>query len=161
MHTFRFSPVLRYALIVTTVSSITALSGCTSSSNKHSAPSISNALSQVSGQNGQECIRVSNIRGYAVNNDNVIAIDATNKYYLATTLYTCHDISTAPRALFDSRFSEACGGSAYIITRDARCPIQKIYEFENRRAAFEVLDQAKEVVKAAKQARDTGTNAQP
>lgn len=150
-----FVNLSRNAIAITSMVTVIAMSGCTNSSNDDSLPSVSNALADVSKQDGRSCIQTSRINGYAVNKDNVIAINTRGKYYLATTMYTCHDLDMASRALFDSRFSEACGGSSYIVTRGTRCPIRHIYEFENRKEAFAALDQARKLVEEAKSAPES------
>ncbi|WP_096085140.1 DUF6491 family protein [Agaribacterium haliotis] len=127
------------------------LGACSSSgSSKTSSQQLAMALAEQTGQNGRACIRTSDIRGYGMDGQNQINIDARPKYYIATTLYTCQNIDLAPRALFDSRFSEACGGSTYITTRNGRCPIDKIFEFANRDEAFTAVRQAKETIEKQK-----------
>ena len=100
-----------------------ALSACAIDSST-SAIKIDSILAQQTGQDGRACIRTSMIRGYAVEDD-LIKIRTSRKYYVASTLYRCHDLDLAPRAAFDSRFPEACAHSSYIVTRDSRCPIKK------------------------------------
>lgn len=118
------------------------LMACTHSTS-NSAPKIADILAQATGQDGRACIRTGNIRGYAANRG-TITIDAGRQYYIATTLYRCNNLETAPAALFDSRYSEACGGSSYVITRGERCPINRIYKFESRKAALDTLTAAEE-----------------
>lgn len=122
-----------------------ALIGC-ASGNKFT-PKIGDVIAEQTGQDGRACVRVNNIRGYGVNDD-VINISAGRKYFVATTLYHCHNLELSSHALFDSRFTEACGGSAYIVTRNERCPIQHIFEFENRKEAHAAVKVAEEKLDA-------------
>lgn len=119
------------------------LSACTNSDTER-LPRVDKLLAEQTGQDGRACVRVNDIRGYAVDG-RLININAGRDYYVATTLYQCNDLQMAPRALFDARrFPKACGGSSYIVTRNARCPIQQIFEFEDREQAFEAVKLAKQ-----------------
>ncbi|WP_370980876.1 DUF6491 family protein [Agaribacterium sp. ZY112] len=114
-----------------------SLSACTTSGDSSAnSPNFGQLMSETTGQNGRACIRTRDIRGYGAENDKQININTMSKYYIATTLYSCHNLTMAPRALFESRFTEACGGTSYITTREGRCPIDKIFEFDNREQAF-------------------------
>ncbi len=123
------------------------LAGC-STTDTSNTPKLSAYLKEQTGQNGRACIQTRDIRGYGAS-DSSVNIDAGRKYYIATTLYRCVGLDMAPRALFEDRFSEVCGGgTANIITREGRCPLQDIFEFEDRQAAFAAMDLAEETRKA-------------
>ncbi len=103
-----------------------------------SVPRFHQILKDTTGQDGRACIRHSDIRGYGVLDEEVISIDARREYYLATVLPGCHALETSPRALFEERFSEVCGGGRdRVHVEDGHCTIRQIFEFENREAAFE------------------------
>lgn len=130
---------------------IIMISACSSNTNLN-VPHLSQLLKEESGQNGRSCIRTSNIRGYAVNSD-ILTIEAGRQYYLATTLYRCHELDFAAKAAFSSRFHQICGSSnAYVITSSGRCPIHQIFEFDDKTAAFAMLDKIEEKQQAMKEA---------
>ena len=129
---------MRYTLALL-LGSITLSSGCATGTH-HSARDYTEALSELTNQDGRSCIRTSSINGYGVNNG-IISINAGRKYYLVTTLYTCHSLELETQAAFSSRFPQICGRTnAYVLTREGRCPIDKVFEFDNRQSAFEALD---------------------
>jgi hypothetical protein len=68
---------------------------------------------------------------------NVVSIDGTTKYYLATVMPGCNDLHTSVRALFQGGFGEVCGQSVNrVVTGGGQCTINKMYEFKNREEAF-------------------------
>ena len=95
-------------------------------------------LGQTTGQNGRACIRQSDIRGYGVLKGDVITIDGSRGYYLATVLPGCTDLNTSVGAMFSGGFGEICGGGmdSLATTGGDRCVIGKIYRFESREQAF-------------------------
>lgn len=115
--------------------------GCASSN----LPSIAQTLNETTGQNGQACVRTSDIRGYGIRNGNIINIDALHNYYIVTVLTGCIDLESSPALMFHSRFQEICGGgSDKIVVRGNTCSIDKIYVFEDREEAFSAFDEAVE-----------------
>jgi hypothetical protein len=111
-------------------------------------PKVANMLRDTTGQNGRACVRQSDIQGYGVLENDVVSIDGTRKYYLATVLPGCIDLQTSVRALFSGGFGEVCGGTMNkIVTRGDQCTINQMFEFENRKAAFDtynsILEQRK------------------
>ncbi|WP_049722823.1 DUF6491 family protein [Gilvimarinus polysaccharolyticus] len=128
---------------------VTALVSC---SNTAKLPNISSVLLDSTGQNGRACIKANDIRGYGVLEQDVISIDARNRYYLATVLPGCIDLASSSRAMFGSRSYEVCGGGmGQVQTGGDNCTIRHIFEFDNREAAFAAHDSA---VKARKAAAD-------
>lgn len=124
---------LGFAAAITTI-----LASCTNHV-RPTALEIDKAMAELTGQDGRACVRTSDISGYAVD-DGVIKIPARRNYYVATTLYSCPHLDFGALALFDSRGFETCGGRSAVVTRDTRCPIKSIYEFENRKEAFAAID---------------------
>lgn len=142
----------RTSLFTLTTALTLTLAAC-STSTTNPQIKIDNILQEQTGQDGRACIRTTNIRGYAVEND-LIKIRTSRKYYVATTLYRCHDLDLAPAVAFDDRFGEACAGTAYIVSRDGRCPIKHVYEFKDREEAFAAIDLAEQNRKELKEQLD-------
>lgn len=119
---------------------ITTLASCASV--MVDLPSHNELLSEMTGQDGRTCIRQSDIRGYGVLDDDVISIDVSrNKYYLATTVLRCGSLQTGFKTGFDGTFAQFCGGGRdKVVTLDESCPIQGIFEFESREAAFDAFE---------------------
>lgn len=116
-------------------------------------PDVSKMLRDTTGQNGRACIRQGDIRGFGVLENDVVSIDGTRKYYLATVMPGCHDLQTSVRAMFSGGFGEVCGGATNkIVTRGDRCVIRSLFEFENRKAAFTTYNSVLEERKALKKA---------
>ncbi len=94
-------------------------------------------LANSTGQNGRACIRQGDIRGYGVLKGDVISIDGSRSYYLATVMPGCTDLQTSVGALFSGGFGEICGGGMdRVVTGANHCTISKIYEFKNRDQAL-------------------------
>lgn len=130
------------------------LSACASTGRE--VPRLSAMLADETGQNGRACVRLSEIQGYGVLDDNVLSIDATRNYYLATVLPGCNDLQTSARTLFSGKFGEVCGGGKdRIATGGDSCSIRQMFEFENREQAFAafnaVREERKALLKAAQQ----------
>lgn len=128
--------------MIRTLCSVTAmtllLAGC-GVFGERSTPSFYDVLQEEAGQNGRACVRQSDIRGYGVLERDVVSIDARRNYYLATMLPGCNALSTSPRALFEGRFSEVCGGGRSTVRAGGdECTIRQIFEFDDREQAFEV-----------------------
>lgn len=119
------------------------LTGCGTFSS--SSPQFHQVLRDTAGQNGRACVRQSDIRGYGVLERDVVSIDGRRNYYLATLQPGCNALSTSPRALFEGRFSEVCGGGrSRLKVGGDTCTFRQIFEFDNRDAAFEAHQQALE-----------------
>lgn len=110
-----------------------------------SPPKLSDILTEQSGQNGRACVRVSDIKGYGYSKG-VLTIDGRRDYFLATTVMRCHSLDMAVGVAFDGPQNEICGGgNSYIQSKGGRCIISKIFEYDNRKAAFSALDEAKKI----------------
>lgn len=117
-------------------------------------PSMSEMLRESTGQNGRACVRLSDIRGYGVLENNVVSIDGRTEYYLATVLPGCTDLQTSVRTLFRGDFGELCGQTMdSLSTRGDTCTINQMFEFDNREEAFatfnDILDRRKELKRLA------------
>jgi hypothetical protein len=116
------------------------------------APRMGQMLKETTGQNGRACIQLDDIQSYGVLEGGVISIDSMDgNYYLATVLPGCVDLQTSARALFSGDFGEVCGQTAdSIVTGGDRCSINHIFEFDNRKEAFDTYNQILEKRKAMK-----------
>lgn len=116
------------------------LSACASTKN---VPTLTESLRETTGQNGRACVRTSEIRGYGVRDNNVINIDASRGYYLATVRPGCLDLNTSMAVMFGGSYSEICGGRTdKITTGDNQCTINQLFKFESREAAFGAYEAA-------------------
>ncbi|HEX5057139.1 MAG TPA: DUF6491 family protein [Gammaproteobacteria bacterium] len=124
----------------------TVLGGCASAR----GPSTAKILGDTTGQNGRACVRLNDIQGYGVLDDNIISINTLGQdYYLATVLPGCNDLQTSIGVLFKGGFGEICGQSMNAVaTNSDTCAINKIYKFENREAAFASYNDARQKRKA-------------
>lgn len=138
------------SVLLITISTV-LLASCASTPD---LPDVGKMLRDTTGQNGRACIRQGDIRGFGVLENDVVSIDGTRKYYLATVMPGCHDLQTSVRAMFSGGFGEVCGGSTNkIVTRGDRCIIRSMFEFDSREAAFAthnaILEERKALKKAA------------
>ena len=118
------------------------------------APKVDNMLQEMTGQNGRACVRQGDIRGFGVLDNNVVSIDGTKKYYLATVLPGCHDLQMSMRAAFKGGFGEVCGQTTNkIVTNGDHCVIRHMFEFENREAAHAMYNSILEERKNLKNTR--------
>ncbi len=102
-------------------------------------------LADTVDQNGRACIRHSDIRGYGVLDHEVISIDGRRNYYLATVMPGCNSLETSPSALFESRFSEVCGGGMHkLYSDDDHCTLRQMFKFDSREEAFDAHRKAVE-----------------
>lgn len=134
---------MKFPLLMFSASLLT-LSACANMGDGQ-VPSMSQLLMDATGQKGRACVRKGDIQGYGVLDNNWVSIDGMRDYYLASVLPGCQSLSTSPRALFESRFYEVCGGgSGRLHTDGESCTIQHIFEFDNREEAFAAWRAAEE-----------------
>ena len=95
-------------------------------------------------------MRVSDSSGYGILNDSVLSVSSKfRKHYLLVTLFRCPEMEISSAALFKGSFTELCGGGRdSVIAGNRRCPVQGVFEFENREAAFAAYDRAIERIRA-------------
>jgi len=144
---------MRFTKSATALSVALVLGACATPGNAPPSPQeIDAALVEITGQNGRSCVRQIDISGYAALNDSVVSVSAKfRKHYLMVTMYRCPAMESTAHALFEGAFTEFCGGGRdSIATADGRCPIQTVYEFENRQDAFDAHDEAEGRVEAAR-----------
>lgn len=129
---------------------VALLAGC--STTEGETPRFQQVLKDTTGQDGRACVQEKDIRGYGVLDYDVVSIDGRRNYYLATLLPGCHDVGTSPRAAFEERFTEVCGGGMHkMYTSGDHCTIRHLFEFESREAAFEAHEKAVEAYKEARE----------
>lgn len=115
------------------------LAGCATG---RDVPRISEMLRDNTGQDGRACVRVDDIQGYGVLENDVISIDSFGReYYLATVLPGCLDLATSPAIRFRGDFGEICGQSGDtivtgLLTGESSCTIGQMFEFGSREEAF-------------------------
>ena len=132
------------------------IGGCSSAPYQPLPQDMSRALSATTGQNGRACMRVSDIAGYGTLNDSVLSVSSKfRNHYLLVTLYRCPEMELSSAALFKGSFTEFCGGGRdAVLAGKRRCPIQGVFEFENREAAVAAYDQAVERIRSERSAEN-------
>lgn len=127
---------------ITGVATLAVLtSACTTTGGE--VPSMAEALSEITGQNGRACVDKADIQGYGVLEEDIISIDSQQDYYLATVLPGCTDLVTSIGVAFQGGFGEICGQTSdSVITNENTCTINQMYEFESRDEAFEAYNEA-------------------
>jgi hypothetical protein len=119
-----------------------AVSACTTT---EEVPSAAKLLQEVTGQNGRACIQKDDIQGYGVLEDDIISIDATRGYYLATVLPGCQDLQTSIGIILTGDFNEVCGQSLdEVVTNEDYCTINQMYRFDSREEAFNTYQMIQE-----------------
>lgn len=106
-------------------------------------PSNDELLREYTEQNGKECIRDRDIRGFGVLDSDLISVDSRSRdeYYLMTTFFRCNSLDVSASIAFVGNFAEFCaGGSDKVYTGEEACPIKSIFKFESREQAFEAFD---------------------
>lgn len=110
-------------------------------------PDNDELLREHTQQDGRECIRDSDIRGFGVLDRDLISVDSRNRdeYFLMTTLFRCHSLELSPRVAFVGNYAEFCSGNGNKIhTGEEACPIKSIFKFESREQAFEAYEEITE-----------------
>lgn len=130
------------------------LAGCATPSYQPLPREMFDALSEVTGQNGRECMRVDDISGYGTLNDSVLSVSSKfRNHYLLVTLHRCPEMEISSTALFKGSFTEFCGGGRdAVLAGKRRCPIQGVFKFQNREDAFTAYDRAIEGIRGRKNA---------
>lgn len=129
------------------------LAACATTAYLPTPQEMDKALAEITGQNGRACVRQSHINGFGSLSDAVLSVsDTFRKHYLMVARYRCPGFNSAPRAAFEGAFTEFCGQRDSIATREGRCPIQSVYTFEDRQAAFDAHDKAEEMIRVSRKA---------
>jgi len=118
-------------------------------------PKLGSMLSDTTGQKGRACVKVNDIKGYGVLEDDVISIEGKGEHYLATVQPGCGDIPQSAQILFSGDFGEVCGEALdEIVAGDDRCTVNQLFEFKNRESAMKAYQ-------ATLERRDQFSNDQP
>lgn len=136
---------------------IPLLTACSTTEVKPTPAEMNDAMLTITGQNGRACVRINDLAGFGTISDNTISV--SNKFrnhYLMVTAFGCYDVETTVRAAFKGAFTEFCGGGRdSIYTRQSRCLVRSVFEFENREAAFKAYDAALERIEAQRESADS------
>lgn len=133
-------PTLAIALLVMTACSTTFVP----------TPSeMNSALREITGQNGRACVRIRDISGYGALSDSVLSVSSKfRKHYIMVTMHRCPAIETGAHLAFKGAFTDFCGGGRDSVhAGEGRCPVQSVYEFDDRDAAFAAHDKAEEMLR--------------
>ncbi len=148
------NPTAKFAVTISAL-----LVGSCASTFTPTATEMNDALRNLTGQDGRACVRQRDINGFGALNDTVLSVsDKFRGHYLMVTRFRCPGMETASAALFEGAFTEFCGQRDAITTRDGRCPIQSVFEFDNRQAAFDAHEQAEAAIRARREAEAAREN---
>lgn len=130
------------------------VAGCATTEVQPVPQEMLEALNGITQSNGRQCLRVADISGYGTLNDSVLSVSSKfRKHYLLVTLFRCPEMEISSAALFKGSFTELCGGGRDAVFAGQRqCPVQGVYEFENRQAAFAAYDEAIARIQARREA---------
>lgn len=145
------------ARISTFIALLAALTACSTTSLRPTPAEMNDALLSITEQNGRACVRVADIAGFGDLSDNLISVsNRFRNHYLMVTAYNCFNMASTPAAAFQGAFTEFCGGGRdSIFTREGRCLVRSVFEFENREAAFEAHNEALEHIEAQRKAAES------
>jgi hypothetical protein len=135
-------------LLISTCIALVTVS-CGSTTTRQPEPrAIDEALKQVTGKNGRECVYVRDIQGFGALSDSVLSVSGKfKKHYLMVTLYRCPSIQYGGGAAFWGSYSEFCGGGRDSVqSQDKPCPVKSVFEFDSRDDAFAAHDKALEII---------------
>ncbi len=128
---------------------VSLVAACGTTPSRQPEPrAIDDALKEVTGQNGRECVYVRDIMGYGALSDSVLSVSAKfKKHYLMITLFRCPSMQYGGGAAFWGSFSEFCGGGNNSVqSGDKPCPVKSVFEFDSRDDAFAAHDKALEII---------------
>jgi len=134
------------ALVLTLM--LAFIQACSSTSFSPSSQEMNLALQEITGEDGRACVRSRDISGYAPLNDTTVSVsDKFRAHSLMVTTFRCPAMEGSPGAAFKGAFTEFCGRRDALFSGGSRCPVQSIFIFESRDAAFEAFDQAEALIK--------------
>ncbi len=114
------------------------LASCTTMGMGSDIPKLGTMLSDTTGQTGRACVKLSDIQGYGVLEDNVVSIEGDGEHYLVTVTPDCDELPTSARLEFAGDFGEVCGQAMdEIVMGDNRCTINQLFEFDDRDDAMD------------------------
>lgn len=147
---------MKYRLTVPLLAVLSLVAACSSTAFAPNSNEMNAALAEITGQDGRSCLRVRDISGFGVLDDVTVSVsDKFRGHYLMVTMHRCPDMATSHAAAFKGAFTEFCGRRDSLYTaRGGRCPVQSVYEFENRDAAFAAYDKAEEIIRGKREAEE-------
>ena len=137
------------------LAALTLLAACSTASYTPMPSEMNGALQEITGQDGRACVRVRDISGFGAVSDTTLSVgNRFRGHYLMVTMHRCPDIESTPAAAFAGGFTEFCGRRDAVYTRGGgRCPVQSVFEFDSRDAAFDALDRAEEMIRAQRETK--------
>lgn len=122
---------------------------CSSTTFVPTPSEMNTAMREITGQNGRACVRIRDIQGYGALSDSVISVSSNfRKQYIMVTMHRCPAIESGAHMAFKGAFTDFCGGGRDSVhAGDGRCPVQSVYEFDDRDAAFAAHDKAEEMIR--------------
>lgn len=135
------------------LAALTLTVSCSTTSYTPTSREMNDALMEITGQDGRSCVRVSDISGFGPLDDSTVSVsDKFRAHYLMVTSFRCTELGTSFHAAFKGAFTEFCGRRDSLYAGGQRCPVQSVFEFENRDAAFAAYDKAEEMIRAEREA---------
>jgi len=127
---------------------------CSSATITTTASEMNLAMKEITGQDGRACVEIRDISGYGAISDCVLSVSSRfNKQYIMVTMHRCPAIEFGAALAFNGAFSDFCGGGRDSVhAGEGRCPVQNVFEFENRDAAFAAHDRAEELIEKQREA---------
>ena len=140
--------------ILLSLAMLPLLAACSTTAYSPMPSEMNSALQEITGQDGRACVRIRDISGFGTTNATTISVsDRFRGHYLMVTMHRCPDMGTTTAAAFKGAFTEFCGRRDSLFTRaGGRCPVQSVFEFENRDEAFAALDRAEEMIDRQREA---------
>ena len=132
------------------------IAACSTTTYVPTPSEMNTAMRDITGQNGRACVRMRDISGYGTISDSVISVSSKfRKQYIMVTMHRCPAIESGAHLAFKGAFTDFCGGGRDSVhAGDGRCPVQSVYEFDNRDAAFAAHDKAEEMIKKQREASE-------
>jgi hypothetical protein len=132
---------------------------CSSTAYIPTPSEMNTALREITGQNGRACVRIRDIAGYGTLSDSVLSVSSKfRNHYVMVTLHRCPAIESGARLAFKGAFTDFCGGGRDSVHGgNGRCPVQSVFEFDDRDAAFAAHDQAEEMIRKQREAGKDGS----
>ena len=125
------------------------IAACSTTTHVPTPSEMNAAMREITGQNGRACVRIHDIQGYGALSDSVISVSSKfRKQYIMVTMHRCPAIESGAHMGFKGAFTDFCGGGRDSVhAGEGRCPVQSVYEFDDRDAAFAAHDKAEEMIK--------------
>ena len=144
---------MRFKINLVFVLLLPFIQACSSTTFTPTSQEMNQALQEITGEDGRACVRTHDISGYAPLNDTTVSVsDKFRGHSLMITNYRCPAMETSHGAAFVGAFTEFCGRRDALFSGGDRCPVQSVFLFENRDAAFDAFDKAEALIKQQREA---------